>query len=51
MTIIMFFYYLISIFLIAMLAWNFIIEKKNMDQVILYLVVAIPLILRVLRIN
>lgn len=44
-------YYAISIFLIAMLAWNFIREKKNVEEMILYLLVIFPLFLRLLRIK
>ena len=51
MSIIMLIYYAISIFLIAMLAWNFLLEKKNKDHMILYLLVMIPLVLRVLRVK
>lgn len=51
MNIIMIIYYVISAFLAAMLIWNFIREKKNFDDMILYLIVLIPLLLRVLRIK
>ena len=44
-------YHIICAFLAAMLLWNFIREKKNMDDMILYLVVLIPLVMRILRVN
>jgi hypothetical protein len=50
MPLIMIFYYVLSIFLIGLLFWNFIREKK-IEDVILYLLVLIPLILRVLRVK
>jgi hypothetical protein len=51
MPLIMIFYYAISIFLVAMLLWNFVREKKNTEDMILYLLVLIPLILRILRVK
>lgn len=51
MPVIMTAYYFISAFILAMLAWNFIREKKNTDDLILYLLVMIPLVLRLLRIK
>jgi hypothetical protein len=51
MPLIMIFYYVISISLIGLLAWNFIREKKNIEDMILYLLVLLPLILRILRIK
>jgi hypothetical protein len=44
-------YYAISVYLIAVLIWNFIKEKKSVNEMLLYLLVLIPLILRVLRIK
>lgn len=44
-------YYFICAFLAGMLLWNFIREKKSVDDMILYLVVLIPLVLRILRVN
>ncbi len=44
-------YYAICVFLIALLLWNFIKEKKSMNDMLLYLLVLIPLILRVLRVK
>jgi hypothetical protein len=49
MPLIMIFYYAITIYLIAMLVWNFVREKKNIQDLIIYLLVLIPLVLRVLR--
>lgn len=51
MTLIMIFYYAICIYLIALLIWNFIREKKSVDNMLLYLLVLIPLVLRILRIK
>jgi len=51
MNIIMIFYYLISAFLAVLLAWNFIREKKNVNDMILYLLVLAPFVLRLLRIK
>lgn len=44
-------YYIISAYLAAMLIWNFIKEKKSLNDMVLYLLVAIPLILRILRVK
>lgn len=49
MTVIMIAYYIICAFLAAMLVWNFIREKKSVDEMILYLVVLVPLVLRIFR--
>jgi hypothetical protein len=49
MPLIMIFYYAITIYLIAMLVWNFVREKKNIQDLVIYLLVLIPLVLRVLR--
>jgi len=51
MTIIMIIYYIICIYVTAMLLWNFIREKKSLDNMLHYLLVMIPLILRVFRIK
>lgn len=51
MSIIMIMYYLISAYLIVMLAWNFVREKKSINDMILYLLVLIPILLRILRIK
>jgi uncharacterized membrane protein YbjE (DUF340 family) len=44
-------YYVISAFIAGMLVWNFIREKKNVNDMLLYLLVLIPLVLRILRIK
>ncbi len=49
MPLIMIFYYAITIYVIAMLVWNFVREKKNIQDLVIYLLVLIPLVLRVLR--
>lgn len=51
MPIVMFIYHIICVFLIAMLIWNFLREKKNVEEMILYLIVLLPLLLRVFRIK
>jgi len=51
MPIVMIAYYVICAYLIGMLLWNFIREKKSIDDMILYLIVLIPLVLRVLRVK
>jgi len=50
-SIIMVLYYVISAFIAAMLVWNFIREKEDKEKMLLYLIVLIPLVLRVLRIR
>ncbi len=44
-------YYVISAFIAGMLIWNFIREKKNVNDMLLYLLVLIPLVLRILRVK
>ena len=51
MPLVMICYYFISAFLIVLLVWNFIREKKNFEDMILYLLVLIPLVLRILRVK
>jgi len=51
MPVIMILYYIICIFIMAVLAWNFIKEKKSVNDMVLYLLVLIPLILRIFRIK
>ena len=51
MPIIMIFYYLITAYLVVLLAWNFIREKKKIEDLAPYLLVLIPLVLRILRIK
>jgi len=45
------YYYVISAYIAAMVIWNFIKEKKSVNDMILYLLVLIPLILRIFRIK
>jgi hypothetical protein len=49
MPFIMILYYLISAYLLAMLIWNFIREEKSLDKMLQYLLIMIPLILRIFR--
>jgi len=51
MPIVMVFYYIMSICFIGMLIWNFIKEKESTTDILLYLIVAIPFVLRVLRVK
>ena len=51
MPLVMILYYVICVFIAAMLIWNFIREKKSVNDMLLYLLVLIPLILRLLRIK
>jgi hypothetical protein len=51
MPIVMILYYIIAAFLVAMLIWNFVREKKSVDDMILYLVILLPLVLRLLRVK
>lgn len=51
MPIIMTIYYAICAYILVMLFWNFIKEKKNIDDMLLYLIVMIPLVLRLLRVK
>ena len=51
MNIIMILYYLISIFTSVMLIWNLVREKTSVQKIILYLIVLIPLVLRIFRIR
>jgi NhaP-type Na+/H+ or K+/H+ antiporter len=44
-------YYVLTIYVIGLVVWNFIREKKNIQDLILYLLVLIPLLLRVMRIK
>jgi hypothetical protein len=46
---IMFVYYLVSAFLLVLLAWNFVREKGRHGEIVLYLLVMLPLLLRLLR--
>jgi hypothetical protein len=51
MPFIMILYYLITAFLTFLLAWNFVREKKKVEDLALYLLVLIPLVLRLLRVK
>ena len=51
MPIIMWAYYLMCVGLAGLLLWNFVREKKSVDDLVLYLLVLIPLVLRVLRVK
>lgn len=51
MPLIMILYYAICAYLVGMLIWNFIREKKSVNDMLLYLLVMIPLVLRIMRIK
>jgi Ca2+/H+ antiporter len=51
MPVITIFYYLITAFVVVMLGWNFWHEKKSVNDMILYLLVIVPLLLRILRVK
>ncbi len=51
MPLIMIVYYLISGYLIGLLIWNFWHEKKDLQNMVLCLLVLVPLVLRLLRIK
>jgi len=51
MDLIMIIYYLISAFIAGMLVWNFVREKEDRERMLLYLIVLIPLVLRIARIR
>jgi len=51
MNIIMIFYYLITAYLVFVLGWNFLREKKNVSNLVLTLLVLAPLILRLFRVK
>ncbi len=42
-------YYVITAFVLVLLGWNFVRETKRRDDLVLYLLVMIPLVLRLLR--
>jgi len=48
---VMILYYLITGFLLVLLAWNFVRERRSRDDLVLYLLVMIPLVLRLLRVK
>lgn len=51
MTLIMLFYYIITATIVGLLVWNFLREKKNMEDIVLYLLVLVPLVLRICRLK
>lgn len=51
MTPVMVLYYLITAFLLILLAWDFVREKRSRNDLVLSLLVMIPLILRLLRVK
>jgi hypothetical protein len=51
MPFIMIIYYVITAYIVGLLIWNFIKEKKSVDDMILYLVILVPLVLRLLRVK
>jgi uncharacterized membrane protein YbjE (DUF340 family) len=51
MSLIMIVYYVISAFVAGMLVWNFVREKKSVNDMVLYLLVLVPLVLRLLRVK
>ncbi len=44
-------YYLMCLCLIGLLVWNFMRERKSRDDMLLYLIVLIPLLLRLFRVK
>jgi hypothetical protein len=44
-------YYVITAFVLVLLGWNFVREKKSRDDLALTLLVMIPLFLRLLRVK
>ncbi len=51
MPLVMMVYYVICLFVAGMLVWNFIREKDDRQMMLLYLIVLVPLVLRILRID
>jgi len=51
MPLIMIIYYILTICIIGLVVWNFAREKKNIQDLILYLLVLIPLLLRIIRVK
>lgn len=49
MPLIMIIYYAICVYLVIMLLWNFVREKKSLNDMFLYLLVLVPLVLRLFR--
>jgi uncharacterized membrane protein YbjE (DUF340 family) len=50
-TMIMIAYYVITAALLGLVVWNFVREKKSRDDLVLYLLVMVPLLLRLLRVK
>ncbi len=42
-------YYVITVFILFLVGWNFVREKKRADDLVLYILVMVPLLLRLLR--
>jgi len=51
MSIITIAYYALTAFLLVLLGWNFVREKKSRHDLLLYLLVMLPLVLRLLRVK
>ncbi len=51
MNLVMILYYAITGFLAVLLVWNFLQEKKKVNDMVLYLLVLAPLVLRLLRVK
>jgi hypothetical protein len=51
MNIVMILYYLITAYIVVILGWNFVREKKSVNNLILALLVLAPLVLRLLRVK
>jgi len=51
MPLVMMAYYVICLFVAGMLVWNFMREKDDRQMMLLYLIVLVPLVLRILRID
>jgi hypothetical protein len=49
--VVMILYYVLSAFLAFLLIWNFVKEKKSVDDMLMYLIVLLPLALRLLRVK
>lgn len=51
MPLVMTVYYAICLFIAGMLVWNFVREKDDRQTMLLSLIVLVPLVLRILRID
>ncbi len=51
MNVVMIAYYVLCAALLALLGWNFAREKASKDDLVLYLLVMLPLALRLLRVK